>query len=151
VCVVVAANLASIIFRVPPDNDFIPVLEWFTQKGGCLVYGGKLADELWRIESARRFVRVLQQAGRAILIEKAKLEIEEMNLSRAKLCQSNDLHVIALARVSGARTLCSHDTVLHKDFKNPRLISKPRGSVYQNARHKRLLRHTSSCQRGKKK
>jgi hypothetical protein len=149
--VIIDANLASIVFGIPPDSDFIPVLEWLTRKGGCLVYGGKLADELWRIESSRRLIRALQQAGRANLIDKSELEVEEMNLKEVNLCQSNDLHIIALARVSGARTLCSHDITLHKDFKNPKLISKPRGSIYQNARHKRLLRHTSSCQRGKKK
>jgi len=149
--VIVDTNLASLVFGSPPDSDFVPVVEWLTRKDGCLVYGGRLVDELWRIESARRFVRTLQQAGRANLIDRAEVEVEEINVKRANLCQSNDLHVIALALVSGARTLCSRDAALHKDFKNPKLISKPRGSVYQNAGHQRLLRHTSSCRRGKKK
>ena len=127
-------------------------MEWLTKKDGCLVYGGRLADELRRIDNARRLVLVLQRAGRARLIDKYELEVEEMNLKRTGLCQSDDLHVIALARVSGARTLCSKDAHLCRDFKNHKLISNPRGSVYRTATkaHKKLLRHTSSCRKGKK-
>lgn len=146
-CVIVDANLASLVFGNPTGSDFVPVVEWLAQKG-CLVYGGKLADELGRIESARRLVLALQRAGRARLVDRAKLEAEEMNVKRTRLCQSNDLHIIALALVSGARTLCSRDVALHRDFKNWQLISRPRGSVYQTAEHKRLLRHTPSCRRG---
>lgn len=148
-CVIVDVNVASMVFGVSPDGEFVPVLNWLTKKGGCLVYGGKLADELSRVESVRRFIRVLQQAGRAILIDQSELGVKELELSLAKQCQSNDLHIIALACVTGARTLCSHDIRLHKDFKNPKLIARPRGSVYQTAKHKRLLRHTTSCGRGK--
>jgi hypothetical protein len=58
-CVIVDANIASMVFGVPSDGEFAPVLNWLTKKGGCLVYGGKLADELSRVESVRRFIRVL--------------------------------------------------------------------------------------------
>ena len=150
-CVIVDANLASHVFGSPTGSDFVPVVEWLTRKGGCLVYGGKLAIELGRITEVRRFVLELLRAGRARLIDSSELEIEEMNLRQARLCQSNDLHIVALALVSGARTLCSSDKILHKDFKNPKLISNPRGAVYQTAGHRSLLRHTSSCGRDKKK
>jgi hypothetical protein len=146
--VIIDANLVTLIFREPPHEDFLPVFNWLhdEQRDGRLVFGGKLAVELNQVRGARRYLRALLQAGRAILIPNGEVSIEEKRVIRTGLCKSDDPHVIALARISGARTLCSCDKDLHDDFKNRRLISRPRGSVYQNPRHVHLLRHTRSCQ-----
>ncbi|MDM8549089.1 hypothetical protein QUF72_03380 [Desulfobacterales bacterium HSG2] len=98
-----------------------------------------------KLTDARRYLRVLNQAGRAIRIPDESIYAEEKRIK--DMCRSDDPHIIALARVSGVRTLCSHDKTLHKDFKNRELISDPRGSVYQNPEHMALLRHTRSCPR----
>ncbi|SPE26752.1 hypothetical protein SBA3_1300008 [Candidatus Sulfopaludibacter sp. SbA3] len=59
---------------------------------------------------------------------------------------SNDHHVLALAITSGARTLATLDNELAQDFKNKNIIDNPRGSVYRDQTHARLLRHTPvSC------
>ncbi len=128
-CVIVDANLASLVFKTQPSNHYAPVITWLTKKDGLLVYGGQLARELGKVEVARRFLVTLQRAGRAKLIPDPELEKEESVVHATGLCQSNDAHVIALARVSGARTLCSRDAALHQDFKNAQLIAKPRGVV----------------------
>lgn len=95
----------------------------------------------------RRYLLALNRAGRARLIAPDAVAQEEAKVRELGDLESNDPHVLALARASGARTLCSHDQPLHRDFKNARLISAPRGAVYQQARHQRLLKHTSSCGR----
>lgn len=66
--------------------------------------------------------------------------------------QSNDIHIIALARVSGARLLFSNDTALHKDFRNKDLIDQPRGKVFSTLKskqftkaHKYLLENRNLC------
>ncbi len=151
-CIIVDANLASLVFAPQPCDDLAPVLHWLSDpdKDGCLVYGGRLGRELTQVAQVSRYLRTLLQAGRARLIPDSVTSEEEVvmaNSGLGGLCVSNDMHVIALARVSGARTLCSHDQALHTDFKNPHLISKPRGSIYQAADHRRLLRHTASCGR----
>lgn len=110
-----------------------------------MVHGGKLTQELSNNSSVRRFLRVLQQAGRAISFPDNLIEQEIRNVNALGLCVSNDEHIIALARISGARTLCSNDTDLHTDFKNRELVSNPRGRIYQNAEHKSLLEHTQAC------
>ena len=46
-------------------------------------------------------------------------------------CVSDDQHIVALARIGKARLLCSNDDALTTDFRNPVLISKPRGKVYK--------------------
>ncbi|MDE0306934.1 MAG: hypothetical protein OXI87_18940 [Albidovulum sp.] len=46
-------------------------------------------------------------------------------------CESNDQHVLALARISGARLLYTNDQKLMDDFKNTELVSTPKGKVYR--------------------
>jgi len=151
VCVIVDADVASLVFGEPPHQDFLPVFQWLHDghRDGCLVYGGRLREELFELIAVRRYILRLDQAGRARLMLQSELDPEEARLTQTKLCKSNDVCVIALARISGARTLCSHDTDLHEDFTNPRLISKQRGSVYQTREHIHLLKHTPSCGRGR--
>ena len=43
---------------------------------------------------------------------------------------SNDFHIIALAQLAGARMLYSRDRELHQDFRNSKLVDRPRGKVY---------------------
>jgi predicted nucleic acid-binding protein len=151
-CVIVDANLAGLVFASPPHPDFVPVLDWLQQRDGCLVVGGHLADELSRIEKARRFVVQLQRAGIARQVPAADVAREEAEVTATGLCESNDSHVVALARVSGARTLCTHDQALQRDFRNPQLVAKPRGAIYQRPAHGKLLRHTpSSCGLGRRR
>jgi hypothetical protein len=150
VCLIIDANLAFCIFTSAPEDDFLPVIDWLyaREKYGCVVYGGRLAGELSNRGKSYSSLLELLRAGRARLIPDKIVHSEEEKLMRAGICKSNDPHVIALARVSGARTLCSHDQKLHQDFRNPILISKPRGRVYQNATHANLLCHDPSCHMG---
>lgn len=146
-CLIVDANLAPQVFASPPHPDFVPVLDWLGKRDGCVVYGGRLAAELARIERARRYLLTLLRAGRALRFPDESIVTEQAVVTRTGLCRSNDAHVLALARVSGARTLCTHDRDLQRDFKNLQLISNPKGSVYQRREHVNLLRHTRSCGR----
>jgi predicted nucleic acid-binding protein len=147
VCLIVDTNLAAVVFAAPPDEDFAPILDWLQKRDGCLVLGGHLSAELLRVEAARRWLIQLKRAGRSREIPREQVEQEEATVLATGLCCSNDSHVIALARVSGARTLCTRDKALHRDFKHPGLLSGPRGSIYQNRHHERLLRHSRSCGR----
>jgi len=144
-CLIIDANLAGVVFSSPPSQDFAPVIDWLLKKDGCLILGGHLGIELGRLEKAQYFIQGLLRAGRAKLIPDAQISPEETAVRASGHCVSNDSHVVALARASGARTLCTHDKDLQKDFTNHRLISKPRGSIYQRKEHARLLRHTRSC------
>lgn len=152
-CVIIDTNLAFRIFTSAPADDFRPVFDWLhaPDKNGCLVFGGKLFKEVSNRTDSVRYLRALAQAGRAYRIPDARVDDEEQRVTCSGLCKSDDPHVVALARVSGARILCSHDQALHQDFRNSRLIAKPRGHVYQNATHTPLLQHISSCPRGNQK
>lgn len=149
-CLIIDANLASKAFAVPTHVDFKPVIEWLTssRKNGKLVLGGELSKELDKVTAARRFVRALAQAGRVRLVPEQVARKEASSIR--VYCVSNDSHVIALARISGARLLCSLDQALHKDFTSTNLISNPKGHIYKTRAHEPLLRlygHTEACRR----
>ncbi len=154
-CVIIDVNVAGLVFRESPDPNFLPVFHWLhdANKDGRIVYGGQLARELIGNENVRRFLLALQRAGRASSFPEHVIQNESVKVVEFGICRSNDIHIIALARVSGARTLCSSDQDLHADFKNRQLISEPRGHVYQRntKTHRKFLRHTSSCKMGLRK
>ena len=142
-CVIVDANVASEVFR-HRRPDFGPLLKWVEDQGGKLIVGGQLATELAKIGMVRAYLEELVRAGIAIRKSDSAIVAEESVVSGTRLCRSDDPHVIALARVSGARILCSRDKKLHADFKNMHLV-KPKGRVYQNRGHARVLHHDPCC------
>jgi len=148
-CIIIDVNTAPLVFQPPSDPDFRPVFLWLTEpsKNGRVVIGGRLAHELITNDAIRRYLRTLQQAGRAVTFPDPIIDAETNRVRALGICCSNDEHIIALARISGARTVCSRDRALHADFKNRQLINNPAGRIYQNATHSRLLRHTRACKK----
>ena len=144
-CIIVDANIASNVFANTPLNDFIPIRNWLfnSNKDGKIVAGGKLSIELSR--KAQVSIRTLNQAGRARIIPNDEIKRETNNILRNYTLESDDPHILALARVSGARTLCTYDRNLEKDFKNKDIINNQRGNIYKYSSHIALLKHTRSC------
>lgn len=151
-------------------KDFSPITDWLFKKGGNLVFGGHLwheycgghvvADlapgkpEPGETSRVKLFIKSLFQSGRAIQIGQKDVLKEQRVVVEIGICRSNDTHVIALARLSGARTLVTSpesnknptgDKLLQIDFKNRQLINNPKGSIYKNRTHRKLLQHTRAC------
>ena len=147
-CVIVDASVAGRVFSVPHEPDFVPLWRWLEKKDGKLVYGGRLTEELDRLPKAKRLLAELKRGGRALQFPRRDVNEEEQAVGRLRLCRSNDPHVIALARVSGVRVLCTNDRTLERDFTNRRLvptISGQQGKIYKNAGHQHVLKHNSRC------
>jgi hypothetical protein len=104
-----------------------------------LAYGGRLRTEYLKSDAIRRILRVLDGSGKARAYPDNVITDEIAKIKRTKVCISNDFHIIALAKVSGARLLCSGDKPLHCDFKNKTLLDNPRGLVYQTSAHRDIL------------
>ena len=136
-CIIIDASVFGRFLREPPSEDAIPIHNWLNGKGR-IVYstGGKFANEIGR--KARERLLTYVRAGRAIEVKAERLHEEETAL--AEQIASDDPHVLALARVSGARLLYTNDANLMADFKNKRLIDDPRGSVYTRAANAHLFR-----------
>jgi hypothetical protein len=132
------------------DDDKKPVFDWLMSDkiSGRLVVGGRLKSELSKFQKGGSLMRLLDRRGRLRKIEDEKVNIETQRLQKNNLCKSTDHHIIALARISGARLLCSKDKNLQIDFKNKHLINNPRGHVYKTAEHADLILkygHTRAC------
>jgi hypothetical protein len=143
-CVVIDANFFSEI--VAKQKKYACVLDWLEHKGGRLVHGGLLTRELRRNGAVARYLTQLASAGRALEIADEAVGAEARTVESIG-CQSDDPHIVALARLSSARTLCSFDQALHRDFKNRRLLRDPRGVVLTECsrQQRHLLRHTAAC------
>ena len=140
-CIIVDANKLGVFLGEPPHEDAAPIRRWLDRPRhtGTLVYstGGKFADELGY--NARRKLADYYRAGRAHRVPASRFVQDEAALKASGRLRSDDPHVLALARASGARLLYTGDEDLIADFKNSRLIQNPRGRVYSGAANADLL------------
>ena len=74
------------------------------------------------------------------------VEEQQELIEAAEAFESDDPHILALARASGARRFVTADMALIRDLTNPRLLSKPRGKVFSDRKkHKHLLINAPAC------
>lgn len=146
-CIIVDANKLGSFLADPPDDDSAPIRKWL-DKGGNLVYstGSLFAREV--VGRAKARLEVYVRAGKAIVIPEERFIDDERCLRSRADRRSDDPHVLALARESGARLLYSGDNDLIADFKDKRFIDRPRGKVYTGADNANLLTR-SACQPGR--
>ena len=140
-CIIIDASVLGTFLADPPDEDAGPIHTWMRKRKGKLVYstGGKFAREI--VGKARDRLMVYVRAGLAVEeVRRERLDEEEQGLEEE--IKSADPHVLALARVSGARLLYTADYDVMTDFKNKRFIDQPRGKVYSSAANRNLLRRT---------
>ena len=127
-------------------------LDWLTTKDGILVVGGKLLQELGEYQKFAQWLQQAVSSGRARRISDQEVNGETENLQSRRICQSDDEHVLGLARASGARLLFTNDQDLTSDFKNRQIIPGVRGRVYTTLKtkdirrsHRDLLRRNDLC------
>lgn len=141
-CLIVDINVAEAVFLKDDDPGFREVHRLLFTTGSPpvrLVHGGKLTEEYMGNRDIMRMVRVLDQAGRTRTIPDEHIEAECVAIRKGLACKSNDIHILALARVAKVRLLCSNDQALQDDFHNKVLLDKPRGKVYSDPSHRHLL------------
>ena len=160
-CAIVDADVAHEVFGETPSPAGDEFFKWINEGRGHLVVGGKLLEELeYASPGFRSWARQAQLAGRITLLAEEQVEQRTSQIKRDAKHKSCDLHVLAVAQISGARLLFTNDKPLERDFRNKSLIDQPRGSVYHtndihtrndNKRfsrtHKRLLGNSRLCQK----
>jgi hypothetical protein len=137
---IVDVNVAHKVLLSTNDPDFGEVREsLFTDRlpNARIVHGGHLSVEYGRSNRIRRMVVEMGRTGRAKRIDDTAVDNEQIQVVNSGLCRSDDPHIIALARVSKVRLLCSEDLDLRIDFTNHLLISKPRGKIYKRAKKRK--------------
>jgi hypothetical protein len=144
-CLIIDANKTADFLNKPSHPDHVPIYAWIESGRGMIPLGGQLAREILRIRNAQRYFRELLRAGRARRYPDERVDADEAAVRDTGLCVSDDPHVIALARVSGARVLFSEDRDLWDDFRNPQLVPRPVGKIYRRAEHVAILREARPC------
>lgn len=161
-CIVIDANVAPHVFD-KNSAFYAPVLTWLFSARGGVVYGGTLGTELFKIAEARKALVALKRAGTAFEVPPSAISNEENTLHKLALHTSNDVHVLAVLRLSGSRSLVSNDRALINDLHNQSLLPLPKGkalcSLTSNGVAKtkalhpsaltRFLAHTKTCRRPK--
>lgn len=143
-CIIVDTDRLGIFLSDPIAEDAVPIHEWLKKGAGKLVYStsGKFSAEV-RGPSKRRLAEHYR-AGRATAIPEREFHSDEQQLRKNSAVRSNDSHVLALAKYSGARILYTGDGKLMQDFKDKRLIDEPRGKIYSGKQNADLLTR-SAC------
>ncbi len=138
-CLIVDADTIHKVIP-KPKKDYVPVYDAIYSGTAILVYGGHLTTEYMRCEHFWRILIRLDQQGRARQINGSRVRSLTEKMMADSVGRSNDQHILALARVSGVRLLCSNDDALCEDFRNPSIIANPRGNVYKRPQHRALIR-----------
>ena len=150
-CAIIDANVRDQVFGEsrPPAGEFL--FNWLNsgKTGAKLVVGGELIRELSKSQAFNAWLQAALQFGRAQTIPDEKVEAATRELESQQICSSNDAHVVALAKVSGARLLFTNDRDLQRDFKNRQILG---GSIYSTLRsqnvtrtHRNLLKGPGLC------
>lgn len=153
-CAIIDNNVRHEVFgdreaQTPAGKYF---LDWVEGPRGNLVIGGELRREL---NGYARFQLWLRTATRRNIVRSVpdeQVESETRKLREQRICKSDDEHVLALARVSGARLLFTNDRDLQNDFRDRSIIGGTRGRIYTThdyddvrVAHRNLLRRNDLC------
>ena len=152
-CAIVDNNVRDQVFG---ENSTSPAgrlfLKWLSEGRGKLVVGGGLLRELSEYGDFNRWLRTALGRNVAVATDDDAVDNETEAIRGEQVCRSDDEHVLALARVSGARLLFTNDADLQTDFKNRDIINNPRGVIYTTRRrqdvtstHRNLLRRSDLC------
>lgn len=155
-CAIVDNNVRDQVFGVnsqSPAGRFF--LAWLSDGRGKLVIGGQLLRELNDYGDFKRWLRTALARNTALAVDDDRVDAETETIRGGRVCRSDDEHILALARISGARLLFTNDRDLQDDFRDRRIIADPRGRIYTTLErsdvrptHRRLLNRTDLCHGG---
>ena len=144
-CIIVDTNRLDVFLSGQDNEDVKPIYDWLNNRSGKIVYstGAKFNEEVKK--SKRRALSELLSSGKARFVSGEELESERQRLIEDSDHRSDDIHVLALALVSGARLLYTEDQALRSDFRKGKwkngkfIIGNPRGRLYSGRRNSNLL------------
>lgn len=152
-CAIVDANVGHEVFGDARSEAGSYFFDWLNRaNGGRLAIGGKLREELSSNRNFLRWLSVAGRLGRTINVTDDRVDAETESLHAEGICRSNDEHVLALARLSGARLLFTNDNDLQDDFRDREIVGGVRGRIYTTGEyddvrrtHRELLRRRDLC------
>ena len=145
-CAIIDASVLATYCANPKAAGFGEVDRWLTSRNGRIVYGGtKYGKELERVDAARQLFAGYARAGKAKLLDNDRIDADAAWIAANQRIKSDDEHILALARVSGARVLCTSDGDLVSDFTDTALVPTPKGRVFPGDGWNFRLDHRGPC------
>lgn len=149
-CAIIDNSARDEVFGSARSPRATAFLKWLEEGHTKLVLGGRLLAELAGGDdqpgsaSFKRWLRTAEARGFAYKTDgdvDGQTEYLEaaVDQRRQKLCRSDDPHVLALARVTGARLLFTNDRNLIQDFQNNAILRGPSGKVYPTTDYHQFL------------
>lgn len=151
-CAIIDSNVRDELVKKAPSAAGSHFRKWLSDRKGKLVVGGKLLEELQESRAVKQWISSRIQAGIVDRVEDRKVDILADEIKDQ--CRSDDPHIIALARVSGARLLYTADRDLMDDFQDKKLLGgQARGRIYNanvekdtlSKTHRSLLNRVDLC------
>ncbi len=151
-CAIVDNNVRDQVFgnNRPGAGEFF--FNWLEERGGRLIVGGELLRELSGYSNFTDWLPGAIRSGRVSIIPDQAVDAETESLRAEGVCRSNDEHVLALARLSGARLLFTNDNDLQDDFRDRSIVGGVRGRIYTTSErtdvrrtHRDLLNRRDLC------
>lgn len=149
-CAIIDVNIAHEVFGENRPEAGARFFKKIDSGKLRLVIGGKLREELYKMSYVQRWFINATRSDVIRNIDDRSVNDLAKKLERKGGYRSDDHHIIALAKQSGARLLYSNDEALRKDFKNSALIDG--GKIYSTLRnsqftdtHKKLLNNRKLC------
>ena len=116
-CAIVDADVRDQVFGDARSDAGAFFFKWLNERGGKLIVGGRLLQELSGLQKFQIWLQGALLAGRAERIDDISVNAKTEEVERSGICRSNDDHIIALAIIGGARLLFTNDKFLKDDFK----------------------------------
>ena len=131
-CMILDINMWPDFFN--KKKNMQPVHKWLEKQNGKLVYSDHKLFQKELTQNQKTILEKYYQSGKARFISETQVEQTIAILQKNNQFQSNDIHILGLAKADQVKVLCTKDKNLHADFKN--ILG---GSIYQNAKHQHLL------------
>lgn len=151
-CAIVDNNVRDQVFGNNRPGAGELFFNWLEERNGRLVVGGELLRELSGYSNFTTWLPDAIRSGCVSIIPDQAVEAETDSLRAEGICRSNDEHVLALARLSGARLLFTNDQALQADFRDREIVGGVRGRIYTTRErsdvrrsHRDLLRRRDLC------
>jgi predicted nucleic acid-binding protein len=141
-CIILDANCLGLFTSA--DSRMVPITAYFRNNGGIAIGGTKLKAEYKNNGKFIRFLAELARQGQVFKVSDAVVDEKANQIASSSSPKSDDPHILAIAALSNARILVSHDQPLHQDFTSTNFFI-PKGKVYQNQTHKKLLSKLQKC------
>ncbi len=142
-CIIIDTDVCGLVLVEQPDEpahsaDFKSLRnKLFNNKSVRVIYGGRLFHELKRNQKAAEALRTLDNAGKTLRVDDAKL-LERYPPILAANPKSKDYHNLALMLATDVRVVCTKDNDQIHDIKNRNIIDPP-GHIYKKPSHNHLI------------